>query len=182
GKSHIFNESCLEPHSKEIVYEKCTKAFLNPPFSQENEPERDFIDASMEALIPEGLLVCVVKAGIFADEENSHWRAEFQRKHTVLGMISLPEDLFYPTAAPTSILIAKAHIPQSEEQDIFISRIWNDGFTKLKGRRVDCEGSQLEEVLDCFNKFKINQHFKSYICQTITAEMLMNGEEWSPQK
>ena len=37
-------------------------------------------------------------------------------------------------------------------------------------------------ILDCFNKFKINQHFKSYICQTITAEMLMNGEEWSPQK
>mgnify|MGYP000034018275 CR=1 FL=1 len=182
GKSHIFNESCLEPHSKEIVYEKCTKAFLNPPFSQENEPERDFIDASMEALIPEGLLVCVVKAGIFADEENSHWREEFQRNHTVLGMISLPEDLFYPTAAPTSILIAKAHIPQSVEQDIFISRVWNDGFTKLKGRRVDCDGSQLEEVLDCFNKFKINHDFSSHICQTIKAEMLMNGEEWSPQK
>ena len=182
GKSHIFNESCLEPHSREIVYEKCTKAFLNPPFSQESEPERDFIDASMEALVPEGLLVCVVKAGIFADEENSHWRDEFQRQHTILGMISLPEDLFYPTAAPTSILIAKAHIPQSVGQDIFISRIWNDGFTKLKGRRVDCDGSQLEEVLECFNRYKTNQPFKSDICQVVKAEMLMNGEEWSPQK
>ncbi len=182
GKSHIFNESCLENHSREIVNEKCTKAFLNPPFSQEHEPERDFIDASMNALIPNGLLVCVVKAGIFADDDNAHWRNEFQRNHTVLGVISLPEDLFYPTSAPTSILIAKAHIPQSKEQNVFISRIWNDGFTKLKGRRVNCEGSQLEDVLENFNKFKANQPFKSEICQVVKAKSLMNGEEWSPQR
>ena len=112
GKSHIENKSCLEIESREAVEDSFQKAFLNPPFAQENEPERDFIDASMNALEPEGLVAVVVKAGIFADDDNKSWRREFIRNHTVLAMISLPEDLFYPTAAPTSILIAKAHIPQ----------------------------------------------------------------------
>lgn len=61
GKSHIENISCFESNAKEIVHENCTKAFLNPPFSQEGEPEREFIDASMDALEPEGLLLLTLK-------------------------------------------------------------------------------------------------------------------------
>ena len=68
GKSHIENKSCLEQESKDLVADSFQKAFLNPPFSQDDEPERDFIDASMDALEPEGLLAVVVKAGIFADD------------------------------------------------------------------------------------------------------------------
>ena len=52
GKSHIENKSCLDQESKDAVADNFQKAFLNPPFSQEGEPERDFIDASMDALIP----------------------------------------------------------------------------------------------------------------------------------
>ena len=33
-----------------------SRAFLNPPFSQEGEPERDFIDTALEALQPGGLI------------------------------------------------------------------------------------------------------------------------------
>lgn len=182
GKSNIYYGSCLDKAAKAIVQEKCTKAFLNPPFSQDDEPERDFINASMEALQPEGILVCVVKAGIFADDENSHWRKEFQRNHSILGLISLPDDLFYPTAAPTTILIARAHIPQLPQDQIFISRIWNDGFTKLKGKRIECPGSQLEETLYCFQQFKQKANFKSDTCQIVDAALLLQGEEWSPQK
>lgn len=93
GKTHIENQSCFDEEAKKSVEESFTRAFLNPPFSQEGEPERDFIDASMRALEPEGLFAAVVKAGIFADDDNSAWRKEFTRNHTVIGMISLPEDL-----------------------------------------------------------------------------------------
>jgi len=134
GKSHLENISCFDFAAKTVVEDSCTKAFLNPPFSQAGEPERDFINASMRALEPDGLLAVVVKAGIFADDDNSVWRREFTRNHTVLGMISLPDDLFYPTAAPTSILIAKAHIPQDANGSVLMARIWNDGFEKLRQR------------------------------------------------
>jgi type I restriction enzyme M protein len=182
GKSHIENISCFDTTAKSIVVDSCTKAFLNPPFSQDGEPERDFINASMVALEPEGLLAVVVKAGIFADEDNANWRHEFTRNHSVLGMISLPDDLFYPTAAPTSILVAKAHVPQNKNDRVFMARIWNDGFEKLKGRRVEIQGSQLQETSDAFSSFLTGAKVRAENLITISAKNILNGNEWSPQQ
>ncbi|MCL1882998.1 MAG: N-6 DNA methylase [Defluviitaleaceae bacterium] len=182
GKSHIENGDCFDPINKENVKGKFTRAFLNPPFSQEGEPERDFIDAAMDALEPSGLFACVVKAGIFADEDNALWRKSFIKQHSLIGVISLPEDLFYPTAAPTSIMIAKAHIPMEGDAEVFMSRIWNDGYKKLKGKRVFCEGSQIPEVLECFTDFQNERTFVSKIATSISAKNVMNGQEFSPQQ
>lgn len=136
----------------------------------------------MEALEPEGLFVAVVKAGIFADGDNENWRHEFTRNHKVLGMISLPEDLFYPTAAPTSILIAKAHIPQLENDDVFMARVWNDGFAKLKGRRVEVEGSQLPATTEHFKRMRQGDEIHENNAISTPASNIMNGNEWSPQQ
>ena len=182
GKSHIENGDCFETENKQSIQGKFTRAFLTPPFSQENEPERDFIDAAMDALEPGGLLACVVKAGIFADADNSLWRSSFIKKHTLVGVISLPEDLFYPTAAPTSILIAKAHIPMDNSNQVFMARVWNDGFVKLKGKRVYCEGSQLPEIIRCFQAFQKKETFVSSIATVIKADCVLDGQEFSPQQ
>lgn len=182
GKSHIENGDCFDIANRESVKGKFTRAFLNPPFSQENEPERDFIDTAMSALEPGGLLACVVKAGIFADADNAEWRKTFIKNHTLIGVISLPEDLFYPTAAPTSIIIAKAHIPMEPDSDIFMARLWNDGFEKLKGKRVYCEGSQIPEILACFQKFVEKKKFVSSISTKIKAKKVFDGGEFSPQQ
>jgi type I restriction-modification system DNA methylase subunit len=182
GKSHVENGDCFDPVNKESVRGKFTRAFLNPPFSQEDEPERDFIDAAMEALEPGGLLACVVKAGIFADDENAPWRSSFIKRHTLVGVVSLPEDLFYPTAAPTSIILAKAHIPMDEDASVFMARIWNDGYKKLKGKRVFCEGSQIPEILRCFSAFQSGVAFDSQIASRIPARYIMDGQEFSPQQ
>ena len=141
GKSHIENVSCFEESSKENIKNKFTKALLNPPFSQDEEPERDFILLAMESLQTMGLMAVVVKSGIFADDDNALWRGEFLKKHSVIGMISLPGDLFYPTAVDTTIMIAQAHRPQMKSDKIFMAKIWNDGYKKLKGKRVEVEGS-----------------------------------------
>lgn len=182
GKSHIENGNCFDSENRESVRGKFTRAFLNPPFSQEDEPERDFIDAAMDTLEPGGLFACVVKAGIFADSENALWRDSFIKKHTLIAVISLPEDLFYPTAAPTSIIIAKAHIPMDINNNVFMGRIWNDGYTKLKGKRVHCDGSQIPEIMECFEKFREKKTFKSAIATIIKSEKIVNGEEFSPQQ
>ena len=76
------------------------------------------------------------------------------KEHTLLGMISLPCDLFYPTAVDTTIMIAQAKRPQEENDKVFMAKIWNDGYKKLKGKRVETEGSQLEEVLAQFKRFR----------------------------
>lgn len=183
GKSHIENASCFEEKSKESVRNKFTKALLNPPFSQEEEPERDFISLAMESLQTMGLLAVVVKSGIFADDDNAQWRHAFLEKHSVLGMISLPGDLFYPTAVDTTIMIAQANRPQQNSDKIFMAKIWNDGYKKLKGKRVKTDGSQLDEVLDSFKKFRANKRVKSSLATIISAENILEpGAEFSPEQ
>ncbi len=153
GKSHIYNKSCFDEDGFSLVYRQCTKALLNPPFSQDEEPEYLFIDRAMDALEPGGLLAVVVYASILADTTHNTWRQRFALKHKLLATISLPEDLFYPTAAPTSIVVAEAHVPLSPVDRVFMARIWNDGYEKLKGKRVERAGSQIGEVVSQFHTF-----------------------------
>lgn len=183
GKSHIEPVSSLDEESKSAVKGRFNRAFLNPPFHQEGEPERDFIDASMNALMQGGLFAGVVYAGVFADDENSSWRAEFVRKHTILGMISLPDGLFYPNASViTTIMIAKAHVPQPRNSKIFMARLSNDGFEKLKGKRVECQGSQIPAILQAFHQYMRGEEPQSdsYVC--VPSAVLRNGAEFSPQQ
>lgn len=183
GKSHIENASCFEDGSRNAMRRSFSKALLNPPFSQVEEPERDFISCAMEALQTMGCLAVVVKSGIFADDDNALWRNEFTGRHSVIGMISLPSDLFYPTAVDTTIMIAQAHRPQQSTDKVFMAKIWNDGFKKLKGKRVVTDGSQMKEVLDAFLRFKEGKAVKSRLATLVSAEKIMEkGAEFSPEQ
>jgi hypothetical protein len=183
GKSHIEHGDSLTAANKKFVRGKFTRAFLNPPFSQAEAPEIDFIDGSMNALAPDGLLVAVVFSSVFASDEAKAWRKDFLQDHTLLGMISLPEDLFYPTAAPTTIMIAKGHGPQDENSNVFMAKIMDDGFMKLKGKRVrkTSEPSQLAEVCDAFHRFIAGKSFSSDLCGVVVGGNLLDGDEWCPE-
>ena len=182
GKSKIFNEDCFDENAFNRFRGKFTKAFLNPPFSQAEEPEKMFIDRSMESLEPNGILAVVVYAGVFADGEHKIWREQFLKKHKLLGVISLPEDLFYPTSAPTSIMIAEAHTPISDDDNVFLGRVWNDGYIKLKGRRIECEGNQILNIISQYHKFVRGEKITSEIVTTVKGKKLKDGKEWSPQE
>lgn len=182
GKSNMELGTCFLPANRAAVRGRFSRAFLNPPFSQEGEPEVDFIDAAMAALEPDGLCAAVIYAGVFADEDHAAWRREFMRRHTLVAMVSLPEDLFYPTSAPTSIVVARAHVPQRDTDHVLVSRVWNDGFDKLKTRRVPRAGSQLPEIKQVFDAALAGDAFDSEIATVVEARHLRDGAEWSPQQ
>ena len=182
GKSHIQQKSCFDDIAFARTTGKFTRAYLNPPFSQDGEPEYQFIDRSMQALEPDGMMATVVKAGIFADEDHRDWRQQFLRSHQVLAVISLPEDLFYPTAAPTSILVARAHVPMKATDPVFLARVWNDGFVKLKGKRVESPGGQIEEVVAQFRAFMDSKATTSQLVTVVHGADFDDGAEWSPQE
>jgi type I restriction enzyme M protein len=179
--SRIELGSCFEPQRQGAMRGRFTRGFLNPPFSQHSEPERKFIDATMEALEAGGRCAIVVKAGIFADEEHRRWRAEFMRRHRVLAVISLPEDVFYPTAVPASILLAEAHRQQSDTK-VLMARVWNDGFEKLKNRRVEREGCEFPEVKRCLSAMLAGADCNSHLAVAVDSRWLVRGAEWSPQQ
>ena len=182
GKSHIANSDCFDESIFKQVRGEFSRAFLNPPFSQTDEPERKFIDRAMEALEPDGMLAVVVLAGIFADDEHKAWRKQFLKRHQLKAVISLPEDLFYPTAAPTSIMIAQAHRPLTSQDKVFLARVWNDGYEKLKGKRIACTGNQIPELIDNYHEFMSGQDFTSKLAMTLDGGELLDGSEWSPQE
>ena len=182
GKSHILNADCFDQNIFGLVRGNYTRAFLNPPFSQENEPEHRFIDRAMETLEPGGMLAAVVKAGIFADDEHRAWREQFLQQHRLRAVISLPEDIFYPTSAPTSIVVAEAHSPLAKNDTVFLARVWLDGFEKLKGRRVEHGKNQIAEVIAAYHAFLADQPFVSSFATVIKAKQLSDGIEWSPQE
>ena len=183
GKSNIENANCFEASSRLAVRDRFDKALINPPFSQEEEPERDFIDTAMDALRTLGLMAVVVKSGIFADDDNALWRNQFLKRHTLLGMISLPGDLFYPTAVDTTIMIAQAKRPQEKNDKVFMAKIWNDGYKKLKGKRVETEGSQLDEVLSEFRKYMNGYDTSSGLVTVISGkEVMKEGAEFCPEQ
>ncbi len=158
------------------------KLFSTLPFLRMMS-QRDFISQAMKTLQTMGLLAVVVKSGIFADEDNALWRENFLKSHSVIGMISLPGDLFYPTAVDTTIMIACAHRPQVETDKIFMAKIWNDGFKKLKGKRVESDGSQLEEVMSQFQRFRGGEETDSSIVTVITADKIIPyGAEFCPEQ
>lgn len=178
----IERESCLTPASRKSVARGFTRAFLNPPFSQGSEPERDFIDATMEALEAGGRAAVLVKAGIFADEDHAAWRAAFQRRHSVLAVIAVPDDVFYPTSAPAAILIAEAHRRQAPQAMVMMARVANDGFEKLKNRRVARAGCELPEVARCFAAARAGRPFSSPLTGMVSAAQLAGSTEWSPHE
>lgn len=184
GKSHIEHGDSLTKANKAAVKGQFSRAFLNPPFSQEEAPEVEFIDASMNALGPEGLMVAVVFSSVFASDEAKPWRVRFLKDHTLLAMISLPEELFYPTAAPTSIMIAKAHSPQPAASKVFMAKVMDDGYEKLKGKRIRKadDAAQLGDVSSAYKDFVAGRKFSSKICCETPAVSLLSGDEWCPEQ
>ena len=64
-----------------------------------------------------------------------------------------------------------------------MAKIWNDGYKKLKGKRVETEGSQLEEVLAQFKRFREGKGTDSKIVTVISAkEILREGAEFCPEQ
>ena len=148
GKSNIVFKSAF---AAPLPAARFDRALLNPPFSQEGEPEIDFIDHALTSLKPGGIAAIVVKTTIMVDPDLSEWRRNLVANHQVLGVISLPPDLFYPTAAPTVILVVRAHAPNLN-MGAFIAVIRNDGYEISKKRRIGRDGSQLADALVLFHR------------------------------
>jgi hypothetical protein len=147
GKSHIDFKSAFDSPPQG----KFTRVLMNPPFSQEGEPEVDFIDHALSTLQPGGIAAIVVKTTIVVDHNLEFWRRNLLANHQVLAAISLPEELFYPTAAPTVILIIRAHTRVVGHKTL-VATVSNDGFEISKKRRVPRAGSQLPELLKVFHE------------------------------
>lgn len=174
GKNNIINGDCLainlnrklrngelsaEYQEDEGDRKPVTKVLMNPPFAlkREDEQEFTFIEHALKQMTEGGLLLAVVPVSVmYSGAKDLAWRRRLLESNSVLSVISFPNDLFYPQASvePVIVVIKKGLRHSTESKTLFV-RITDDGFLKLKKRRLP-HGS--ESQLDRFQS-----HIKAFI-------------------
>jgi type I restriction enzyme M protein len=139
-----------------------TRVLMNPPFALKASDEQEFrfIDAALESTADGGLLFAIVPMSVMVEEgEGAVWRRErLLAHHTLLSVISFPEELFYPVAIQTVGVIVKRGTPHDPDQSVFWARIEDDGFRKSKGKRLPTrsESTDLTKTLPALQRFLID--------------------------
>lgn len=181
GKNNIINGDCFKFNlnrklrnnelSAEYLTEDgdrkpVTKVLMNPPFAlkREDEQEYKFIDHALNQMAPEGLLLCVLPISVmYASGKEFEWRKRLLKSNSLLAVMTVPNDLFYPQASvEPAIVVIKKGVPHSTNRKTLFVRIIDDGFVKLKKRRLPKGGtSQL---------IKLTQRIKRFIQSSQVAE------------
>jgi type I restriction-modification system DNA methylase subunit len=153
GKNNIIEGSCFQKHliaaNDTVVYSPkrpeehqltVTRVLMNPPFAlkQSDEKEYKFVERALDEMVDGGILFSVlpysamVRPGGYRD-----WREKILlKKHTLLSVITFPEDLFYPIGVHTLGIFVKKGIPHPADQNVLWIRGLNDGLLKSKGKRL----------------------------------------------
>lgn len=168
GKNNIINGDCLSINlsrkirNGEISAEyksevpdrrSVTKVLMNPPFAlkRDDEQEFTFVDHALDQMIDGGLLLAVLPVSVmYANGRELEWRRRLLQTNTLVAVIGFPNDLFYPQASvePVIIVIRKGD-PHPEAGKCLFVRISDDGFVKLKKRRLPHGRlSQLSQLRD----------------------------------
>lgn len=142
GKSNIEHGDCFKP---EIVRKLKSKniniGLINPPYSQDDVVELEFVEHLLDILAVDGTGVVVVPMSCAIGNKFKDVRARLFQKHTLDAVFSMPDDIFYPTGTNVCVMVWKAHRPHDTTRETFFGYCKDDGFVKRKKLgRVDVYG------------------------------------------
>lgn len=121
--------------------EPITRVLMNPPFALKGavDQERKFVSRALELMADGGILFTLLPMDcMFGAHEDKVWRTtELLAKNTLLAVVSLPHELFYPAALKQVVgVIVKKGFPHKSDQPVFWARIAHDGYVKVKSKRM----------------------------------------------
>jgi hypothetical protein len=142
GKANLYRLNSLDPKTQNEViktqsHARPTKGMVNPPYSQTGDGfhELDFVDAMLTMLAPGSIGVAIVpmSCGI----EPTPQKHRLMENHTLLAAMSMPDQLFYPSATVTCIMVFQAHHPHAASDIATWFGYWKDDghrITRVYGR------------------------------------------------
>jgi type I restriction-modification system DNA methylase subunit len=142
------------------------KVLMNPPFALKkgDEKERHFIDYALSQMQDGGVLFAIVPISVMVEGgDGKSWRKDLLENNTLLSVVTLPEDLFYPVSVGTiGVFIKKGISHNLDSQNVYFARGVTDGFRKKKGKRItdDRERNQIKEIKEELKAFLVNQNLK----------------------
>jgi type I restriction-modification system DNA methylase subunit len=131
--------------------------FLNPPYSQKGKglDELNFV-SNMLGCLKEGSLGFALVPMSCAIQKSSV-KEKLLRDNTLVATMSMPDELFYPTAAVPCAMVFRAGVPHDPDVETWFGYWKDDGYIKIKKEgRVDYYNRWENEI-----KFSWIDMFKS---------------------
>jgi type I restriction enzyme M protein len=155
GKNNIKEGNCFSQHlearaesgvstaqytSRISQNAPVTKVMMNPPFALKRSDEKEFrfINQALRQMHHGGLLFSVLPYSVMVKSDQfRQWRRDvLLAGNTLLAVITLPIDLFYPIGVTTVGVFIRKGTPHSREQNVLWVRALTDGLSKSKGKRL----------------------------------------------
>lgn len=161
GKHHIEEGNCFTSYLEERSVkghpsaeftkampdkgrEPVTRVLMNPPFALRGSDEHEyrFVSHALSLMADGGILFSLLPLdALFGSRDEKVWRRDILlRNHTLLSVITMPDELFYPAAQKqVAGIIVRKGVPHPKEQPVFWGRIERDAHLKVKSRRLPAQ-------------------------------------------
>ena len=159
GKSNIHYGSCFDTKiANELRKKNIDVGLINPPYSQDDYNELEFVEQLLSILTTRGIAVAVVPINCALGTTCKEVRERLFKKHTLEAVFSMPTEIFNPAAsAPPCVMVWTANVPHPEDKKTFFGYFRDDGFVKRKKLgRIDAYG-KWEEIKKKWMNFYQNK-------------------------
>lgn len=146
GKSNIYKGDCFNNSiTKELKEKNINIGLINPPYSQKDVEELEFVEHLLDILTIGGTGVVVVPMSCAIGTKFKDVRERLMKKNSLKAVFSMPDDIFYPTGTNVCVMVWEAHTPHDSKQETFFGYCKDDGFVKRKKLgRIDVFGKWKE--------------------------------------
>jgi len=134
GKSNIHYGSCFDANIlKKLRRRNLNIGLINPPYSQDDHNELEFVEILLSILVNRGIAVAVVPLNCALGTTCKAERERLFKKHTLEAVFSMPTEIFNPAAsAPPCVMVWTANVPHPSNKQTFFGYYRDDGFVKRK--------------------------------------------------
>ena len=143
GKSHIIHGDCFDVatinrlrnlkdgEGNAIVL---NKGLLNPPYSQKDHAELEFLEQELDLLCQGGEVAVVCPMSCAIGTKFKEIRKRLMEHHTLKAVFSMPNDIFYGQGVGTCVcvMVWEAGKPHDSTISTFFGYYKDDGFVKRK--------------------------------------------------
>lgn len=181
GKSNLFPEDLfkLRTVTKNRLAElKPTVALINPPYGEQSSDRHElaFVYETLNLLEANSICVAILPTSCISDgtEVAKQWKEKILADHEVVATMSMPDQLFYPVGAITSILVTRA---RAKTGKVWMASWKNDGYTVKKKRRID-DADQWKDI----EKGWLEMYEQKAVIRGISVlKPVGAGDDWSAE-
>ena len=135
GKSNIYQGDCFSITIKEQISKHMpTVSFLNPPYDVGESGQLLFINEALACLPDGGKCVAIVQMSCAVSDKKEAIgnRRKILENNKLLGVFSMPNDLFHPVGVVTCVMIFESGTPHPDRFKPYFGYYKKDGFIKHK--------------------------------------------------